>query len=319
MSHPRFHPPMLATLVDGAVEGDEWIFERKLDGIRLIALRDGDRVRLMTRNRKDHAARYPELVEALRAQPHRRFVVDGEVVAFDGAITSFSRLQGRSGLTDPRQVQASGIAVYLYLFDLLHLDGEDLVRRPLRQRKSLLREAFHFDDPLRFCAHRNAHGPSYLAEACAAGWEGLIAKRADSPYRSSRHRDWLKLKCVTRQEFVIGGYTDPRGSRARFGALLLGHHHDGDLVYAGRVGTGFDEQTLDRLGDALEARRRDTPPFADPPLVEAHWVHPELVCEVGFTEWTTAGLLRHPRYLGLREDKDPSEVRREVPAPAPSR
>jgi len=317
MSSPSFRPVMLATLVDEPVEGDDWIFERKLDGIRLLIVRDHSSLHLYTRNEIDHTDRYPELHDALIDQPCDRYVVDGEVVAFDGDRTSFARLQGRSGLSDPEKIEATGIAVKLYLFDLVHLDGEDRDEVALRDRKTLLRDAFDFDDPVRFCSHRNADGPAFLEQACRDGWEGLIAKRADSEYRSGRSRDWLKLKCTARQEFVIGGFTDPTGSRSRFGALLLGHHRDGELVFAGRVGTGFDEQTLEELGDELERRERSDSPFVDAPDDDVHWVRPDLVCEVGFTEWTDDGKLRHPRYLGLREDKAAEDVVREAPESAP--
>lgn len=177
---------MLATLADAAPRGGDWLFERKLDGIRLVAVRDGDDVRLYTRNRKDHARRYPELVDALLDQPTDRFVVDGEVVAFDGNVTSFSRLQQRSGIADPATARRSGVAVHLYLFDLMHLGGVDCGDVPLRRRKSMLRDTFVWDDPVRFCAHRNE---AFLDEACSKGWEGLIAKRADGPYRGGRSRD----------------------------------------------------------------------------------------------------------------------------------
>ncbi|WP_419146279.1 non-homologous end-joining DNA ligase [Iamia majanohamensis] len=309
---------MLATLVDEVVTGDGWVFERKLDGIRLVVVRDGERVRLLTRNQLDRTARYPELEEALAAQPCDRFVADAEVVAFDGATTSFSRLQQRSGLAGTEALD-SGVAVRLYLFDLMHLDGEDLVDRPLRERKALLRDALDFEDPLRFCAHRNADGAAYLDEACRKGWEGLIAKRADSRYRTGRGREWLKLKCVARQEVVIGGWTDPKGSRNGLGALLVGYHDDeGALRYAGRVGTGFDDTLLQELSDQLGRRARSTSPFAAAPDgSDVHWATPDLVCEVGFTEWTRGGRLRHPRFLGLREDKDPADVVREVPRSAP--
>lgn len=318
MSRPEFRSPMLATLVDEVVQGQDWVFERKLDGIRLVVVRDGDRVRLVTRNRLDRTARYPELEEALAAQACDRFVADAEVVAFDGTTTSFSRLQQRSGLTGQEALD-TGVAVRLYLFDLMHLDGDDLVDRPLRERKALLRRALEFHDPLRFCAHRNADGQAYLEEACRRGWEGLIAKRADSRYRTGRGRDWLKLKCVARQEVVIGGWTDPQGSRAGLGALLVGYHDDsGALRYAGRVGTGFDEARLGELSALLGSRGRSTSPFsAAPEGSGVHWVTPDLVCEVGFTEWTGGGRLRHPRFLGLRDDKDPAEVVREVPRSAP--
>lgn len=317
MSSPSFRPLMLATLVDEPVEGDDWIFERKLDGIRLLIVRDHDTLHLYTRNEVDHTERYPELHDALIHQRCDRYVVDGEVVAFDGARTSFARLQGRSGLSDPDQIVATGIAVKLYLFDMVHLDGEDRDELALRDRKALLRDAFDFDDPLRFCSHRNADGPAFLEQACRDGWEGLIAKRARSRYQSGRSRDWLKLKCTARQEFVIGGFTDPTGSRSRFGALLLGYRCDDALVYAGRVGTGFDQQTLEELGDELERRERPDSPFDDAPDDDVHWVRPDLVCEIGFTEWTNDGKLRHPRYLGLREDKSAEDVVREEPEASP--
>lgn len=302
---PGFVAPTLATLVDDPVDGEEWIFEPKLDGIRLIVVRDGDRVRLWSRNEKNRTEQYPEIADALLAQPCERFVVDGEVVAFDGSVTSFSRLQTGQGRR------------YLYLFDAIRLGDDDLRSLPLRERKSRLRSTIDFDDPIRFCTHRNGGdgvGPRFLEEACRMGWEGLIAKRADGPYRSGRSRDWLKLKCVAQQEFVIGGYTDPRGSRTGLGALLVGYHDDGVLRFAGRVGTGFDDKTLRQLSSMLADRERETSPFDDAPAAkDVHWVTPDLVCQVGFTEWTTAGRLRHPRYLGLRDDKDPGDVVRETP------
>lgn len=309
---------MLATLADDRFSDDDWIFERKLDGERTLALVTGGSVELRSRNRQDLSGTYPEIVAALqRDQPDAaQFVLDGEVVAFDGRVTSFARLQGRLGISDPDQARASGIAVYYYVFDLLHLDGYDTTALPLRRRKSLLRAAIEWDDPLRYTPHRNGAGEDYYRLACRKGWEGVIAKRADGAYRHSRSTDWLKFKCVHQQELVIGGYTEPHGSRTGFGALLLGHYDDGDLVYAGKVGAGFDDETLHRLGSALQQRRRGSSPFdrGDPP--DAHWVDPELVCEVGFTEWTGSGRLRHPRYLGLRHDKDPAEVRRERPRSA---
>jgi bifunctional non-homologous end joining protein LigD len=320
MSTPRFRSPMLATLVDAPVEGDEWIFERKLDGVRLVAVRDGADVRLWSRNEVDNSATYPEVADALADQPCARFVLDGEVVAFDGDVTSFARLQRRSGIRDEAEARASGIAVHYYAFDLLHLDGEDVTARPLRERKSLLRDAIDWSDRIRFTAHRNRDGPALLEDACARGWEGLIAKRASSPYRSTRSRDWLKLKCVARQELVVGGFTDPKGTRLGFGALLVGYHEDDRLAYAGRVGTGFDTGTLQSLRSRLSGIERSTSPFADAPGGrDVHWVAPEIVCEVGFTEWTAADRLRHPRFLGLRHDKDPGDVVREAPASAPGR
>ncbi len=208
------------------------------------------------------------------------------------------------------------MTVYYYLFDLLHLEGYDTRGLPLRARKSLLRAAFGFGDPLRYTPHRNAEGEAYYAQACRRGWEGVIAKRGDSRYTSGRSRDWLKFKCVSSQEFVIGGFTEPRGSRAGLGALLVGYQEDGNLRYAGKVGTGYDEATLRTLRDRLDALERDRSPFAENVREKGvHWVDPRLVCEVGFTEWTQDDKLRHPRYLGLRDDKDPNEIVRETPSP----
>ncbi len=312
-AHPEWLPPMLAVLTDERFSDPDWIFERKLDGERVLVFRDGARIRLMTRNRNAVNDTYPELVEALAAQPAREFVADGEVVAFDGKVTSFSRLQGRMQIADPDKARASGIAVYLYLFDLLHLAGHDLTGLPLRRRKSLLKQAIRFDAPLRYAPHRNEAGEAYFEEACARGWEGLIAKDADAAYTHGRSRDWLKFKCSGGQELVIGGFTEPEGSRRGFGALLLGYFEDGRLRYAGKVGTGFDDAFLESFRKTLEARRRKTAPFDDAVDEDAIWVRPDLVAEIGFTEWTKAGRLRHPRFLGLRRDKAAEDVIREEP------
>lgn len=313
-SFPGWVDPMLATLTDEPFSDEGWIFERKLDGERVVAYCDGETVHLRSRNRRRLDATYPEIVDALERAPTS--VLDGEVVAFEGDVTSFSRLQGRMQKEDPDAARRTGVAVYYYVFDLVHLDGHDLRKLPLRTRKKLLRDVLEFADPIRFGAHRNADGEEYYEEACRKGWEGLIAKRADSPYRGSRSRDWLKFKCVAQQEMVIGGYTDPKGSRTNFGSLLLGYYDDGELVYAGKVGTGFDHGTLEDLGGKLESRERSTAPFVrgDLPRKEVHWVRPDLVCAVGFTEWTGDGRLRHPRFLGLRRDKAPEDVRRERPS-----
>ena len=309
--HPDWMAPMLAVLTDKRFSDPDWIFERKLDGERVLVFRDGDRLRLMTRNRNVVNDTYPELAEALADQPAQDFVADGEVVAFEGDVTSFSRLQGRMQIRDPDKARQSGIAVYLYLFDLLHLDGHDLTGLPLRRRKSILRSALRFDDPVRFTPHRNAEGEAFFAEACDKGWEGLIAKDARAAYTHGRSRDWLKFKCGRGQELVIGGFTEPRGERIGFGALLLGYYDDGKLRYAGKVGTGFDDDFLREFRERLDARRRDTPPFADEVDEDATWVRPDLVAEIGFTEWTGGGKLRHPRFLGLRRDKAAKDVTRE--------
>jgi bifunctional non-homologous end joining protein LigD len=188
----------------------------------------------------------------------------------------------------------------------------------LRDRKRLLRATLRAKGAVRISPHRNHDGEAMFREACQKGWEGIIAKRADSPYASGkRSRDWLKLKCEQGQELVIGGFTAPRGTRTELGALLVGYYRDGGLRYAGKVGTGFDRSTLRDLGERLRRLERDDPPFADAQAIRERsvtWVEPELVAQIGFSEWTTAGRLRHPRYLGLRDDKPAREVVREAPS-----
>ena len=186
---------MLATLTDHYFSDPDWIFERKLDGVRCLVFRKGSRVRVMSRNRNDMSKTYPELVEAMERQKAREFIVDGEIAAFEGTATSFARLQQRIGISDPDEARRSGVAVYLYLFDILHIDGTDTTKLPLRARKKILRRALRYRDPLRYTTHRNRDGEKLLAEACKKGWEGLIAKRADSRYVHKRSRDWLKFKC----------------------------------------------------------------------------------------------------------------------------
>ena len=317
---PGFRPPMLATLHEGTPAGEDWLFELKLDGYRLIAVRDGSTVTLWTRNRQDRTGAFPEVAEALARQPAERFVVDGEVVAFEGDAPSFSLLQQRAGLTDPRLARSSSIEVRFFLFDLLHLNGVDVERLPLSRRRRLLEDAFHLDEPLRASPALDGDPSDLLRQACGDGWEGLIAKRTGSPYRPGRSRDWLKLKCVARQELVIGGWTDPQGARNGFGSLLVGYHDgDGRLAFAGKVGTGYDEATLRHITGRLASLARPSSPFdVDSPRERGlHWVEPLLVAEVGFSEWTGSGKLRHPRFLGLRDDKDPREVVRERPGAAP--
>jgi DNA ligase D-like protein (predicted ligase) len=313
ISMPEWMQPMLATLTDERFSSPDWIFERKLDGERCLVFRRKSRLHILSRNHQDLNNTYPELVEALREQVPEHYILDGEIVAFSGNTTSFSRLQGRIGIKDPDKARASGIKVYLYLFDLLYLDDSDLCDLPLRTRKALLRSQFEFPDPLRFTIHRNTQGEALYKEACKKGWEGLIAKRADSSYVHSRSRHWLKFKCINRQELVIVGYTDPHGARSSFGALLLGYYESDELRYAGKVGTGFDENMLQDLGKQLENHLQDACPCVEEPATGdgVHWVRPELVAEIGFTEWTRAGRLRHPRFIGLRHDKPAREVVRE--------
>jgi bifunctional non-homologous end joining protein LigD len=307
--HPSWIPPMLATLTDRRFSDSSWLFERKVDGVRGLGFRNGTRVRLLSRNRLD-MVRYGEIVQALAEQPAADFVIDGEVVAFRGRESGFSVLQRRG--------RGGPIRIAFYAFDLLHFDGYDLRRLPLRRRKALLRRALSFDGPIRFLPHRAEHGERFHREACEKGWEGIIAKRADAPYASGRSGDWLKMKCVADQELVIGGFTDPRGSRTGFGALLVGHYDDGNLVYAGKVGTGYDSALLRELRAELDRLARADPPFIanteNLPRKDVHWVEPALVAQIGFAEWTRDGRLRHPRFMGLRRDKDARDVVRERPA-----
>jgi DNA ligase D-like protein (predicted ligase) len=317
MSQPSWLDPELATLTADRFSDPAWIYERKFDGERCLAFRDGARLRLMTRNQQQVTGTYPEIAEALAAQDAADFIVDGEVVAFDGDQTSFSRLQRRLGVRDPGPALRAEIPAYVYLFDVLWAAGRDVRPRPLLERKTVLRDLLSFGGPLRYAEHRDTDGEAYYREACQLGWEGLIAKRGDAPYRPGRQRDWLKFKCLNGQEFVIGGYTDPQRSRVGFGALLLGYYvPDGQLNYAGKVGTGFDRPTLTSLHAALAAQERPDPPFAPVrglPRTRVHWVQPRLVAQIGFSEWTADGELRHPRFQGLRRDKDPADVVRELP------
>jgi bifunctional non-homologous end joining protein LigD len=308
--------PELATLTRERFFDPEWMYERKFDGERCIAYRQGKSVRLMTRNRQEVSGTYPEIAAALAQQPAREFVIDGEVVALQRGATSFSRLQQRLGVRAPSAQLIRSVPVTYFVFDVLHADGQDVRSLPLRERKPILRGLLSYSRAVRFTVHRTRNAEAYWQHAQSSGWEGLVVKRADSRYVGGRSRDWLKFKAENSQEFVIGGFTDPQGSRAGFGALLIGYYDEnGKLAYAGKVGTGFDEATLASLHSALARLELPQPPFdrGALPRVGVHWVRPELVGQVGFSEWTTAGQLRHPRYLGLRRDKDPAAVTRERP------
>ena len=314
-AQPTWVPPMLATLTETLPSEGKWIYEPKLDGVRALIYVSGGTVRIYSRNRKPLNGAYPELVEALEPAVRGDAVLDGEIVAFDPdrGVTSFARLQQRMQLRDPIRARRSQVPIFLYLFDCLFYEGVDLTTLPLVDRKAVLRDVVWFDDPIRFTPHKSSGSAAMLREACDQGAEGILAKRADSRYVSARSTDWLKLKCVRQQEFVIGGYTAPQGSRERLGALLVGYYEGKSLRYAGKVGTGYDRRTLETLHRRLVPLHRDAPPFSEGPAPagEIQWVTPRLVAQIGFSEWTTAGLLRHPRFIGLRDDKAAREVRRE--------
>jgi bifunctional non-homologous end joining protein LigD len=308
-------PLMLATLTDRRDFGDDWLLERKLDGERCIARKEGDAVRLESRTGKDLTGTYPEVRAAVAAQGARELLLDGEVVAYDGEQTSFSRLQQRLGTTSPSSQQVDAYPVVYCVFDVLEVDGEDLTDRPLVERRARLAKAIRPRPSLQLTDAWRGDSERRFSEACGLGWEGLIAKRADAPYASGRSRDWLKLKCAWEQELVVGGFTEPAGSRTDFGALLVGYYEDDRLRYAGRVGTGYSAATLRELGARLRELETAESPFVDARPIPrgTHWARPELVAQIGFAEWTTDGRLRQPRFLALRDDKLPADVVRERP------
>jgi bifunctional non-homologous end joining protein LigD len=311
---PGWVEPQLATLTRDHFSSPEWLYERKLDGERCLAFAGPSGVRLLSRSQHDISRTFPEVTAALDRQRHGDLVVDGELVAFEGAQTRFGRLQQRLGVLSPGEQLLRDYPVYYYVFDVLYADGRDTRPLPLTERKKVLAGTLAWRDPLRLTEHRARDGAAFFRQACQDGWEGLVAKRADAPYTGGRVRDWLKFKCEWGQEFVIGGFTDPQRTRVGFGALLLGYYEPGGaLVYAGKVGTGFDNQTLRSLHATLAALEQDSSPFGQgrPPGRGVHWVRPALVGQVGFAEWTADGQLRQPRFQGLRDDKDAREVVRE--------
>jgi bifunctional non-homologous end joining protein LigD len=313
---PEFYYPQLATLAKTPPRGDNWLHEIKFDGYRLIAvLKQGD-VRLFTRRGKDWTAKFDSIRAELAELPVQEAILDGEVVALDE--------QGLSHFQTLQNALDGGTArLFYYVFDVIYCEGYDLTQTPLLKRKELLREILEArgdgTSVVRFGDHLQGKGQAFYESACEYGLEGVVAKRADSPYKPKRTSAWVKIKCTKRQEFVIGGYTDPSGSRFGFGALVLGYYDKGRLIYCGRVGTGFTEKLLRQLQEELEARAQAETPFDVPPTGReargVHWVKPELVAEVEFSDWTNEGILRQPSFQGLRWDKDPREVRREEVQP----
>ncbi len=308
---PTAPRPQLATLERDVPAGDEWLHEIKHDGYRLLCAIQNGRARLLTRGGLDWTDKLSRLASSAKELPAREAVLDGEIVILrpDGR-SDFQALQKTIGGAHP-----AGLTYYL--FDVIYGDGHDLRLAPLHERKDLLRSLLEKtpQDPLRYSEHVRGHGAAVLERACALGAEGIISKLRTSIYEPRRTRTWLKIKCSHRQEFVVVGYTDPEGSRTGFGALLLGVHDDeGRLVFSGQVGTGFTEETLRDLMRRLKEGEQEESPLAETPreLRAAHWVRPELVAEVEFTEWTSDGRLRHPSFKGLRFDKPPKDVRREL-------
>jgi len=310
---PKTIKPQLATLVEAAPGGDDWVHEIKYDGYRLLCVIDGGEVRLKTRNDKDWTGRFPSIARAAAGLPVGQAVIDGEAVVLDD--------EGRSHfqwLQNALKQRDRG-AIHFYAFDLPYCGGFDLTGASLEDRKAALRKLLAEPDAgtIRYSDHLDGRGPDFWETACDRQLEGIICKKRGARYAHGRSKTWLKVKCIRRQEFIIAGYTDPGGSRVGFGALALAEHTDDGLVYAGRVGTGFDDDLLRSLRKRLEPRGRKTSPLdIDPPRGEVkgvHWVTPELVGEVSYTERTGDGRLRHPAFLGLREDKPADDVQRERP------
>jgi ATP-dependent DNA ligase len=290
MTLPEWLEPMAATLTKDRFATPDWVFERKLDGIRLLAFKDGPTVHLLTRNRLSHNHHYPDVVKAIAALPVEDAILDGEAMG----------------------VWREHDEVGLHVFDILWLGGEDLTRCTLDERRQRL-EALPLRPPLYLVERLTDAEP--WERACAEGWEGVIAKRRDSLYEHRRSPHWLKMKCEASQELVVGGFTEPKGSRVGLGALLVGYYDGDNFVYAGRVGTGFDTQLLTELRARLEPLIIPKPPFTSGDNLprDGRWVKPEVVVQVAFMEWTGHGKMRHPRLLGLRPDKAAREVVRETP------
>jgi bifunctional non-homologous end joining protein LigD len=310
---PRSLRPQLATLVTDPPKGDGWLHELKFDGYRILCRLQGGRATLQSRNGNDWTAQFPSLRSAVEALPASQALIDGEVaVLLPDGTTSFQALQ--NALTRRDQ----GELVY-FAFDLLHRDGYDLTRAALEDRKAALADLLEGTPPaVRYSAHVVGSGKEFFEKACGLSLEGIVSKRRDAPYDTGRGRSWLKVKCLRRQEVVIGGFTDPGGSRTGLGALLVGVHEKGaGLVYAGKVGTGFTEKVLRDLRRRLLALGQRECPFRQAPrgVGATHWVKPELVAEVAFTEWTGDGKMRHPSFQGLRADKPARDVVRERPLP----
>ncbi len=318
-AEPTFMEPMLATLTTDYFSSKDWIFEHKFDGERCLAFKKSGNVILKSRANKEMNNEYPELVKALAEQSAHNFIIDGEIVALNqNGLSDFQLLQGRINLRKSTKVaqEETIVPIYYRIFDVLYADGYDIRDLPLLARKLILKRLLDYTEMLTYSTYRSTNGLEFFKEACKLHWEGLIAKRAQSPYVGVRSRDWLKFKCIMEQEFVIVGYTDPKGSRSDFGALLVGYYAGNKLLYAGKVGTGYSVATLAMLGAKLRKLHISQCPLANytGPTKGVHWVKPELVAEIRFAEWTKDNRLRVPRYEGLRDDKAAKDVIKEVPS-----
>ncbi|MGN6269725.1 MAG: DNA ligase D [Sphingomonas sp.] len=308
---PAFVEPQLCTLIDAVPAGSEWLHEVKYDGYRAMIAIGGGKAKVFTRHGLDWTDKFPGIAEAAATLNVASALIDGEIVAFKEGKPDFSTLKDAIG---------AGGEMTLFAFDLLSLDGEDLSRLPNVQRKERLRAVIVGADPrLQFAEHIVGAGEKMFSALCGEGYEGLVSKRADAPYRSTRTRNWLKTKCTRRQEFVIVGWTESSAKGRGFRALLLGQYKDGELVYSGKVGTGFNGDTIHDLRARMDKLARKTATVKAPRAMTrgAHWISPKLVAEIAFTEFTPDGRLRHPSFLGLREDKPAEEVTPEVPQPMP--
>jgi bifunctional non-homologous end joining protein LigD len=298
----------LAFLVDEAPEGKEWVHETKYDGYRILCFKDGAAVKLLTRNGNDYSSKFPSVVDEIRRLRAKRAVLDGELAAVVGKTTDFQALQNA-------MKEGTFAAIRYFLFDILSLDGKDLRSRPLLERKAILKSLLSSNRGrhCKYSPHTQGNGTKIFLKACESGFEGIISKNGLAPYRGSRSLDWRKVKCVLRQEFVVGGYTDPAGSRSHFGSLLLGYYEKGELIYCGNVGTGFTAASLKEVSAALVRLKTQDCPFSPCPTrsKSVHWVKPALVAEIQFHQWTRDGILRQPSFKGLRMDKAAIQVKKE--------
>jgi DNA ligase D-like protein (predicted ligase)/DNA ligase D-like protein (predicted 3'-phosphoesterase)/DNA ligase D-like protein (predicted polymerase) len=316
---PPAFAPMAATLVDRPFDHPDWVFEPKFDDLRVQVRFDGRSLSLLSRNDKPQEVMFPDVAAAMRVALKKPAVLDGEVVCFDEhGKTSFRALQQRFHLTDPDEIaiRVEKYPASIFLFDVLWLAGSELTGEPLSERKRLLRTEVRWSDRVRWTETHEGEGTALFRAACRRGDEGIVGKLLTSRYVGRRDPAWVKIKCISRQEFVIGGFTDTQRSRVGIGALLVGYYDRDRFVYAGKVGTGYTRETLLDLREKLGRIEGSTPPFeeGEPPAGPGvHWVRPAFVAEIGFAEWTRNGLLRQPRFEGLRTDKNPRDCRRERP------